>query len=70
MINPRKLYLDFQQLALYNISMKKRNTFDITKYNKECKLRQINFAKHASIAIRHPVTWFFLIVVITYSCGL
>ena len=50
--------------------MKKRNTFDITKYNKQCKLRQINMCKHANAAIRHPVTWLFLIIVITYSCEL
>jgi hypothetical protein len=50
--------------------MKKRNTFDIKKYNKECKLRQVNFTKHASIAIRHPVTWFFLAVVVVYGFGL
>ena len=50
--------------------MKKRNTFDIKKYNKDCKLRQVNFVKHASIAIRHPVTWFFLAVVVVYGFGL
>jgi hypothetical protein len=65
--NPRKLYIDLRQLALYNIVMKKRNTFDITKYNKECKLRQVAFRMHARIAIRHPLTWLLIMIAIAYG---
>lgn len=50
--------------------MKKRMKFDITKYNSECKLRQVNFKKHARMVVHHPAFWLFAIIVITYSCGL
>jgi len=50
--------------------MKKTNRFDINKYNRECKLRQVNFRKYAKVIVMHPVTFLFVLIVIVYGFGL
>ena len=50
--------------------MKKRNRFDINKYNNECKLRQVHFRKYAKVIVMHPVTFLFVLIVIVYGFGL
>ena len=68
--NPRKLYLDSRQLALYNIYMKKRKTFDMNKYLAERNEAHKEHCKAARMIIGHPAFWLFSAIVITYSCGL
>ena len=57
-------------MALYNRSMKKRNKFDITKWNSERLIKHTEFCKHAKVVIMHPLTFLLMLVLITYGFDL
>ena len=65
--NPRKLYLDSRQLALYNIVMKKRKKFDIQEWLKHNEDKHEQWHQHWRVIRFHPLTWLLIMIAIAYG---
>ena len=65
--NCSKLFLDSFVHILYNIHIMKKQKFNINKWRRQVA-KQRKFKKECVVfMLKHPITWFILMITIAYS---